>query len=316
MTILLFLNEKSHDGVGDDDRRTDRENAGDLLTDFVRLLVEIRKQRRDVALVSAMPIREIRFGGDYVFARWAGDHRNREHLRLLKAVMNRAPFQDIGPLSADGLVSYLLDEQEVDGLGYAHAFGGLAVSMMTAERWNAAEIDVVRRELVEHDDSGLYLVDRTTTVRHAATRQHVNSHGSWLAGAGLRQLHTPSHLWNARADLFPHLAFLARVESDLLALGPVHLRQVSDRLLELEKAMSSWNPRITAAPAWMSKVAPEAEQRRLLCVFEDLDGTRRSFDLHARFTPGAGRIHFRTEYAARRIIVAYIGTKIEHRRTG
>jgi hypothetical protein len=37
----------------------------------------------------------------------------------------------------------------------------------------------------------------------------------------------------------------------------------------------------------------------------------RVFDLHARFTPGAGRIHFRLDPTAQKFVIAYIGKKLE-----
>jgi hypothetical protein len=34
------------------------------------------------------------------------------------------------------------------------------------------------------------------------------------------------------------------------------------------------------------------------------------FDLHARFTPGAGRLHFRLDPEPRRAVIAHVGRKL------
>ncbi|GAA2341825.1 hypothetical protein GCM10010246_28760 [Streptomyces cuspidosporus] len=47
-----------------------------------------------------------------------------------------------------------------------------------------------------------------------------------------------------------------------------------------------------------------------VCRFTDLDGETSTFDLHARFTTGAGRIHFRLVPEERTIRLAHIGSKI------
>ncbi|WP_346174857.1 hypothetical protein [Streptomyces cuspidosporus] len=47
-----------------------------------------------------------------------------------------------------------------------------------------------------------------------------------------------------------------------------------------------------------------------MCRFTDLDGETSTFDLHARFTTGAGRIHFRLVPEERTIRLAHIGSKI------
>ncbi|WP_462165605.1 hypothetical protein [Frankia sp. AiPs1] len=174
---------------------------------------------------------------------------------------------------------------------------------------------MTRQQLVEGDgaSSALRIAEDSVSVRHAARPEHVDAHRTWLSTSGLDQIRTPGSLWKSRLDIFPNLSLLPRVEADLLGLDPVRLRQAADRLAEMELATSGWDPAITATPRWMSKVTPESEQRKLLCIFQDIDGTRRSFDLHARFTPGPGRIHFRLDAATRKLVVAYIGRKIESR---
>lgn len=87
------------------------------------------------------------------------------------------------------------------------------------------------------------------------------------------------------------------------------MRPVVDQLVKLEQAVAEW-PDGHEAPQWKTKVTGEYEMRRKHCEFPDLDGVVRVFELHARFTPGAGRLHFRLVSADRTARVAYIGRKI------
>jgi hypothetical protein len=88
------------------------------------------------------------------------------------------------------------------------------------------------------------------------------------------------------------------------------LKAVAERLAELERAVAEWDPARRAEPEYRSLVTPEHQTRKWLCWFVDLDGASRLFDLHARFTPGAGRLHFRLEGAARSAVVAHVGEKL------
>jgi hypothetical protein len=81
-------------------------------------------------------------------------------------------------------------------------------------------------------------------------------------------------------------------------------------LRRIDGAIADWNPKMQAVPAWRSKISPEGEQRRQLCRFTDLDGKVRVFDLHGRFTPGEGRVHFRLVPEERKARVAYVGLKL------
>jgi hypothetical protein len=85
---------------------------------------------------------------------------------------------------------------------------------------------------------------------------------------------------------------------------------VARRLRTLDDAVAGWDPAVNREPDWGTKVTAEAEQRKLLCSFTDLDGTAQIFHLHARFTPDAGRIHLRLAPSERKARIAYIGLKL------
>ncbi len=306
MALLLFLNELS---CSVERCRDDEIEAA--MTGLIAVLRAVREQRMDAALVTAMKLFHIQLALDYPLSKWASDNRNRDRVRYIRSFENRAPFSAAGLIDPDGLVEYFYGEQRAEGLGYAHGLDGLALSFRLTDRWDTDAVPLHRRTLAESDDGQLEVVNEPVTARHAATPGHVAVHETWLVKTKLVQVRTGSELWARRADLFPHMDFLARVQGDLASLSGGHLRPVEQRLHELEQAMTNWDPSLAPTPVWRSKVTPEAEQRKALCHFIDTDGVSRLFDLHARFTPGAGRIHFRLDAAARRLVVAYIGKKLQ-----
>jgi len=303
--MLAVLNELSYaDTVGGDRTPGEVAPAIDQLVDTLRA---VRKHRSDAALVSQERWPE-------VLARlaptWQADGRNRDKIRFLKALRNRAPFTsvltDLDPAS----VQYTWQGRPAAGLGAAHLVDGLAVSLGLAPDWDRSGVDLDRCRLVEGDD--VAMDDDVVRVHHASRAHHVAVHSEWLSVHGLRDVHLGSVLWAERADYFPNLRFLPRVEEQFLALDAPWLHAVKGLLADFQKAVRTAQGTPTATvPVWPVKVTPEGEQRKRLCWFFDPEtGGQRLFDVHARFTPGPGRLHFLWDAAPQTVVVAHVGRKL------
>ena len=146
--------------------------------------------------------------------------------------------------------------------------------------------------------------------RHATTEQHVKDHTDWIDAHRVDAPRTPDELWHYRGRWYPNIVFLPDVRGQIqdLGAGSPAFGQVVEKLTALQNALSAWSG--AGRPEWGISVTGEYQQREKFCWFEDLDGVRRLFEDHARFTPGAGRIHFRLDGANRRIVVAYVGRKL------
>ncbi|MEO3778169.1 hypothetical protein ABGB16_15245 [Micromonospora sp. B11E3] len=278
------------------------------------LLRGVRRSRTDVALVTERRFFDLDLGDDYSVREWAGDGRNRDSLRYLQGMRQRAPFRDVAPTELRDGTEYFHEDRAAEGLGTAYQVGGLAVSLPLGQMWEETLLRLIERGLAEDDAGSVALTETEVEVRHASRPEHVDEHQRWLCESELTRIHTGAELWAAREDIFPHLRFLPRVADDLLGLVPAWLRPVKDRLAELELATAEWAPSSEASPRWRSRVTPESETRKALCHFPDTDGATRLFDLHARFTPGAGRLHFRLDGARQQLVIAYIGAKLGWRR--
>lgn len=305
MSLLLVLNELSYR-----ETKARREEVSDSLHGLVGLLRKVRQHRTDVALVTERRFFDLDLGDDYSVREWAGDGRNRDALRYLRGMRQRAPFRDVAPADLRDGTEYFHGERPAEGLGTAHQVGGLAVSLPLAQLWEKPLLRLSQRGLAEDDAGAVALTETEVDVRHASRREHVDEHRQWLCDSELTRIHTGAALWEAREDVFPHLRFLPRVADDLLRLAPARLHPVKERLAELELAAAVWAPAVEAAPKWRSKVTPESDTRKALCRFVDTDGQLYLFDWHARFTPGAGRLHFRMDGVRQQLVVAYIGTKL------
>jgi hypothetical protein len=307
---LAILNELSLPSA---EVEADRIEA--LVDEFVQVLLAARRIRDDLALVSNTRLTDIPVGdtemGLSAFLQQRGG-RSRENLRFLLALVNHAPFARAPSLTIpDGGEEFRFDDRPSQGLGFAAVNRQLATSLDSAQ-WPDTTMSVDRLWLEEDDQEGEVLREAAAEVRHAATVDHVGSNAQFLRELTLPQPLTGSALWEDRSQVFPRLLFLPRVQEQVssVALGSERLTSIFQALTKLNRAMGEWDRDAEAFPQWGIRVTPEHEQRKRLCFFDDLDGSSRCFDLHARFNPAPGRIHFRIREEDEVLVIAHIGPKL------
>jgi hypothetical protein len=302
MATLLCLNELSCKTT------LSADDVDQAMRDFVGALKQARQIRAATSLISSERLPAVELAAGYPMAKWANDARNKDLWRLVRAMQQRAPFtfEQLRPSEDMADVEYLHEGTTARGLGLAHFVEGLGISLPTEPAWSVDRVVMTRNALSEDGD----LVEGEVGVRHASTSAHVQTHRSWLERDGLNTVTTGAGLWEMRAEYFPRLSFLPRVEDQLRGLSADWVIPVRTRLIELQEAVSTWTPATQPQPTWLSRVTPEAEQRKQLCEFVDLDGLLRVFDLHARFTPRHGRLHFRLLGQTATIRIAHIGPKL------
>jgi hypothetical protein len=282
-----------------------------LIENLVQTLRSARRIRRDLAVLSDQALPRIEVSPGLTMAafleRRAG--RGKDLQRFILAMQNHAPHSKLASatLAAIG-EEYRFRDRPAVGLGIAALNQWLSASFATAGWVEVPEVEVQRLWLEENGDLGSEAVG----VPHVAGPEDVAHHSEFLRAMTLSDSVTGDELWRDRQALYPKVRFLPRVEQQLesLAKGSAALKQIKKRLDELQGATAEWEPSTHATPSWGSLVTPESEQRKRLCHFRDLDGVERCFDLHARFSPEPGRIHFRLDRAAGELVVAHIGRKL------
>lgn len=302
MTFVAFLNELSYPDANLDEPALQQAIAG-----LVATLQALRKVQGSAALHSSVALANIPIGDD----RWLGPYLSagslRDEWRYLRGFENRAPFR-LGLGEAFGLDSeYQFEGERAEGLGLGHAVGTLAISFH-AERWSGPLLSLDRIYLQADGEVDQDVVQ----VEHASTAAHITSHDDWLRRAPLGAMGDGNQLWETRQELFPHLWFLPRVEAQIRSLkaGEVRLSTAANALMDIEVAVSRWDTADGPLPPFLSHVSPEHQQRAEKFKFEDLDGVDRYFDLHSRFTPGAGRVHMWCDRAKQRAVIAHVGDKV------
>jgi len=309
MTMLVFLNELSHP-IGP----ITPQIARGVMDRLVTLLRAIKAARSDLALHSAAPIRHMSIGDDYSVALWCNDGDRRDEWRFLRGLENRAPFgEGLVELGEPALsVQYRFQGTDAKGLGWAHLTDGLSISLDHLSIWRVDSVSLTRVAMEEDETGSVRLREGTVDIRHAALPEHVDVHRNWISQACRRTARDPRELWQNRGALYPNLQFLSRVEAQIKDLHPAHpwFSQITQRLEELNASVGAWNPESGRQPQWRSHITPEHENRQRLCMFTDENGTVHCFDLHARFTPDAGRVHFRLDAERRLAVVAHIGMKL------
>ena len=299
----IFWNELSAEGSVDSHVVAD-QLMGVLAATLARILA------LDPAsyLVAANRLTDLQVGHNYWFRQWAGATGLRDELNLLLRLNDRAPYESVGQLQDDfSLTSYVFEETEVVGLAFAHAFDGIGISLSSDAKWTDAPF--LKLSILVLADSSSSLETDDVLVRHIAAPPDIEAHVEFIVAARAGLVVGEAELWENREDLFPRLRFMQRTRPQLRSLHSAWDQPVRERLTELNRAVELWNPNKDAEPSWLSKVTPESESRRHRCWFIE-DGVKRLFELHARFTPGAGRIYFRLDPLSGKVVIAHIGSKL------
>jgi hypothetical protein len=303
----MFLNELSCS------EPRPREGVDDAMEGFVRLLRGIVRWRGDAAIVSGVLLKEqMELAPGYYLAEWVRSRPGNIDLwRFIRRMQNRAPFRDVLPAGAGDGSDYFHGGRSAVALGAAHLLDALLVSLLVDNCWDCSWLPADRELLVQTPDGDTAIMKDRVEVRHAATLEHATQHEEWIKRSGLLDLRSGSEIWERRVELYPDLQFLPRVQKQLHHLSPEWVTPVAVELRRLNDAIADWEPRQQRVPVWRSNVTAEAETRKRLCIFTDVDGVKRTFDLHGRFTPGKGRLHFRLVPEDGRARVAHIGPKLD-----
>lgn len=302
MTFIAFLNELSFP-IGPLDEAAARESAKGLI-DTLR---KLRQLHANAALHSSSPLTQIQMGEGVWLGSLLGDAQYRDEWRFLRGFENRAPFRvGLGETYAMDC-EYRFQGTTAEGLGIAHTVGTLGVSF-GFDPWLQPVVELERTYLLENGDTEQQMVE----VQHASLPSHLVTHEEWLRRQPLSAIADGDELWVERDTLFPHLRFLPRSEAQIreFKAGELRFLSAASAMMDLELAVAGWDTVADAQPNFLSKTTPEHEMRRKKFKFPDLSGTERYFDMHSRYTPGAGRVHFWLDRANGQAQVAHVGEKV------
>lgn len=196
-----------------------------------------------------------------------------------------------------------------EGLAFALTAGGVAVSTSHDPPWDSPTVQV---DVDRLGPSGGVETKVGIEIAHVSDPLHWTFHEAAVLFPESDRTQSIDDLWPSLSARFTRVRFTRRVKSQLSALDEMPRLAVLDRIVELQMALRRWDQKSERQPIWGSNVSPESATRRKHCWFENDDGNMAEYSTHARFTPGAGRIHFRflDGDSLGKIEIGYVGPKL------
>lgn len=255
---------------------------------------------------------------NYSLSNWLRDKNvERDEQRFILTAAKTPFLADIQNYEIENrnLLSEFYYEQELsEGLGIAYLLETLALSLASDQCWDCDRLNLALRHI---DESG-EIIDEIVEIIHASSSAHVLGHADWIKNRIRTGVRDGLELWERKEELFPNLEFCEGVCKQIQSLGRGNpmLRQVVKRLFELEEYCKIWTEGALDLDSIPSKASPESDSRlkqfKQQLTFQCPDGQERIFSLHLRMTgAGAWRLHFCAELGPGKIIIGYIGLKIQ-----
>jgi hypothetical protein len=262
----------------------------------------ISSVRADFHVVLDVPFVQKMISRGRSLASLIGQQNLAEEVRVIMAAANRAP-----PASLDQGIDVKVSGEFLWAAQMAYQADGLILTIATGGNYRTPYFEATISylnglgEVEFHSASVENVFDEDSSRQHQATWEQK---GATLPDGGSQEI------WRSRHTIFHSIRFLNRVEQDIARLGVDELEQVFSKLLLINRSASEWSSGKVNYPSWRSKITNESDSRRSLCDFLDDSNVTQNYESHARYTPGAGRIHFRCIDQVRIVEVAYIGEKL------
>lgn len=314
MPVRLFVNELS---FPDQDCALAVAKARlDALVGAFRAVNEID---RGMLIDSAVALSQLNIATNWPIAQLRNQSSCKEPGLFLRRLQDRAPFAHAmgeAPDDEAGGAEYRVPDPApvragavAVGLGLAHVFDGIGVSLATDVGWERPYIPLDRHHL----DGVGEIVTTQVEARNAMNAAAVTQHADYLSELVHPVVQDGAEIWDRRSDLFPHLRFIARTKGQLVELqhGDPLVAVVLEKLLKLDEAIRLWRETGAQSPPYPYFIRPESQTREKYAWFSDDAGTQRLFSLHGDYAPGENRFHFILEdQPTRSALVGHLGRKL------
>lgn len=210
-----------------------------------------------------------------------------------------------------------LDEKkyQVFGLGAAHVYGTLSVSLTTHKEWLKPSVSVHHYSLNHEGNANTTDVD----VFHFSSLEILESHKEWIEEEQKQSLEKSIELWEKRNELFPNILLGADLERQVQGIGLTkRFSQVFDCLKKLDGYTGTWEEGGFDLNELKAKTGLDVSGESDLTMqkyssqrkFYLSTGVKVQFELHIKL--GDLRIYILPDENTHTITVGYIG---KHLRT-
>ncbi|MBP0029701.1 hypothetical protein [Roseofilum sp. Guam] len=312
MEIEMVLNELSLQTPA-----PDPATARQWMSVFIQTLSTATRRGIKRILHTQDDINVIELAPNYPVAKWRNDRQvAREEQQFWRSLTTKVPLwtDTVENIQHDldiDLSEFLYQNQSASGLGFAWVTDSLSVSLLSDKMWNCAYLSLDIRTIDDNES----LIEKQVAIIHASRRVHIIEHEGWIDNH--IEIDDGVDLWTCCDRIFPHLEFCESVAGAIQEIkkGNAILKQLRKRLDELERAAENWKEGPFNLEWIPSKATPESDSRlqefRQKLTLECIDGKERLFSLHLRMTPGDWRLYFSTDLGPGKIIIGYMGRKIQ-----
>ena len=296
----------------------DISTARQLMTHLISTLHQATRSGVQRVLRTHSDINYIELAPNYSIVRWRNDPTvDREERSFFRTLTSKAPYcSDVAEEIKNNfdLSEVSFQGETAIGLGFALVSDALAVSLLSDSCWDCSRLNLAVTQFDENEE----LINTQELLLHASRSKHIQEHTDWIQNRIRIQVIDGFDLWNRRQELFSNLEFCENVGKQIqnLYCGNPILQQVVKRLSELDSYCQKWITGSFNLENLPCKATPESESRlqqfQRELTFMCPDGKKRIFSLHVRMTgAGAWRLHFSTDIGPGKIIIGYIGLKIQ-----
>jgi len=295
MPLQLFLN-----GLSTPAGAVHREQAIEYLVGLVRTARAAKVIDDQAILNCEEPLNGFSLGGDFSIAALRNAGEFAEESQYLKALNNRAPFNqvleeapDVDPNAFEYRISAgtaTWGGAVANALGLAHRLKGLGLSLPSHEAWQSRMIALDLLELAQDGDT----VQSQVEARNACVPADLEFHEVSIRTDLRPPFANGADIWAHRAELFPSLTFIPRTRQQIEGIlpGDPMLEQLWIKLAGMNQAVADWASGAVPHPVFPFNVRPESTSRKKYVKFNDADDVERTFSDHCDLAPTEGRIHF------------------------
>ncbi|MBA3665931.1 MAG: hypothetical protein H0W61_17265 [Bacteroidetes bacterium] len=201
----------------------------------------------------------------------------------------------------------------VYGLGAAHVYGTLSVSLLTHEEWLKTNVSI-QHYAIDHEANETTLEVNTLNF---SSKQTLELHINWIENEQKESLKKSIDLWSRREEYFPNIILGTDIENQFKKIGLTKkLNQVFDSLKKLDSYAKTWvqggfNLNALKDSSLMDISGESActmQKYSTLRKFRLANGQKAQFELHIKIPQV--RIYFLPDEETHKITVGYIGKHI------
>lgn len=209
----------------------------------------------------------------------------------------------------------VLDEQkfQVFGLGAAHIYGTLVLSLATHNEWLKPSVSV-QHYFVSHEGNESKI---DVDVFQFSTQEVLESHKERIEIDQRKSLEKSSELWNKRLEMLPHILLGDDLEGQLQEIGLTKkFNQVFDCLKKLNEFARTWINGAFELKEFVEKTGLDASGESEITMrkystlrkFRLSSGEKVQFEIHIKLSNT--RIYILPDDHSHKITVGYIGKHI------